>query len=132
MRPETFPLPLNLRALSPSEVSARKSKSQLYEVVTEFVVAVEGMEPSVVAAKSITDFASIPRPVWSIISPEDPIILMPSVGHDSDYAAGRDRAKADERLRRAMLDAGAPAWKAWAVWKAVSWFGSSHWKPASP
>lgn len=130
MRPATFPVALRLRVLSPTELYHRGSKVQLYEVEAPFTVACRGMPEASVPAGFITDFASIPRLVWNIISPEDPIILMASVGHDHDYSIGVDREVADRRMRQAMLDAGAPAWKAWLVYQCVHRFGASHWNAA--
>lgn len=83
-----------------------------------------------VPAGFITDFASIPRAAWSILDPEDPVILYPSVVHDYLYSEGYKlgtRERADRVLREAMEVCGAAAWQRESVYRAVRWFGASRW-----
>lgn len=76
-----------------------------------------------------TDFASIPRPVWLYIDPEDACICYPSVVHDYLYTqqpCARDVA--DKVLREAMQICGARIDQRFVVFNAVRQFGGSHWK----
>lgn len=133
-----FPLPLDLRALPPWELESIGSKRQLYRVREAFAfVSAAGWRIDV-PQNFTTDFASIPRPVYSYISPEDPVILFPSVIHDYLYTRKGDlgpesrvvfnRKQADEVLRQAMLICGARATQAFVVYNAVRLGGGSHWK----
>lgn len=133
-----FPLPLDLRALPPWELKSIESDRQLYRVREAFAfVSAAGWRVDV-PQNFTTDFASIPRWVWSYISPEDPVILFPSVIHDYLYTRKGDlgpesrvvfnRQQADEVLRQAMLICGARATQALVVYNAVRFGGGSHWK----
>jgi hypothetical protein len=135
---EHFPVPLELRALSAWELKSMGSDRQLYQLSRAFIyVDRDGMRIDVPAGFK-TDFASIPRWVWSYISPEDPVILFASVIHDFLYTRKGDlgpesrvafnRQQADEVLRQAMLVCGARATQAWVVYNAVRLGGGSHWK----
>lgn len=71
----------------------------------------------------ITDFASIPRPLWKLDSPIEHDIVLPAVIHDWLYelrgATGITRKQADDVFYRAMRDENAPLWKAWSRYWAV-------------
>ena len=127
---------LDLRALTPPEVRLRKSEVQLYRLLVDFTVFVPYVGRITVPAGFETDFASIPRIVWSWLSPEDPVILFPSIVHDYLYSMrgmveglpAVTREQADDVLRDAMLACGARSSQAWVVHKAVRMGGASHWK----
>lgn len=90
-----------------------------------------------------TDMASVPRFAWFFIAPFD--CARAAVIHDVLYAKirnfryhGGDDATAfeakktsDRVFRDAMNDAepAIPAWKKWACYNAVKWFGKSSIKP---
>lgn len=78
----------------------------------------------------ITNLASIPRLARPYLNPDDPRISAPSVMHDSGYSdhRGLTRLQWDEVLRDGMLTCGARPTMAGLVFKAVQWFGGSHWK----
>lgn len=138
MIPDLFPFPhrLHLRALSPVELAELGSKRQLYELEGPFRFASKTFGDVVVPAGFKTDFASIPRPVYSYISPEDPVILFASVIHDHLYTVkGKisetvelNRQQSDAVLREAMLVCGARPTQAWVVYNAVRLGGGSHWR----
>lgn len=121
----------------PSEVRARKSERQLYRLEQPFGYLSEKFGPFEAPVGLITDFASIPRIAWTYLDPEDPVILGPSVLHDSIYQyAGEmpdgrllSRADADFVLREAMIACGARPAQALVVYQSVRLFGGSHWKP---
>ena len=81
---------------------------------------------------ALTDGASIPRPLWSILSPRGPYGRA-AVIHDYLYSPqscqsypGITRRMADEIFRDAILDCGCSRRLAWTMWAAVRLCG---WKP---
>lgn len=75
----------------------------------------------------VTDFASVPRPLWWLISPTEEQAL-PAVAHDWDYVVQRiSRRKADLRLLRLMRKRNVQAWKRVAIFWAVRLFGWWAW-----
>jgi hypothetical protein len=91
-----------------------------------------------IPAGFLTDGASVPRVVWSLLSDTDPDILYPSYLHDLLYSlrgalgpVGRrvlfSREQCDQVLREMMLAVGAPGWKAEAVYRAVRLGGGFAW-----
>lgn len=135
--PFPFPDALDLRALSAVELDSLDCRRQLYRVLSPFRYASTGFGEIVVPEGFTTDFASVPRPVWSYISPEDPVILFPSVVHDHLYTVrgalpnlpqALSRLACDNILREAMLACGARPTQAWVVYQAVRLGGGGHWK----
>ena len=126
---------LFLRALAPDELEALGASDANYEVVSPFSYQSGILGQITVPAGLVTDFASIPRGLWSLLDPEDPVILFPSVIHDYLYtAAGKlpngityTREDADGVLKEAMGVCGASNWKQETVYIAVRSFGGSHW-----
>ena len=123
---------LILRALYPDEIKRLgREGTQLYEQVEDFGYQSNLMNGLIFIAPKgrITDLASIPRPVWSIIDPEDPIIMMPSVMHDARYGLHDcTKDQADAMLREGMEVQGAGSIIRNIVFQAVQRFGGSHWK----
>lgn len=128
---------LRTESLSPDELRALKSDRQLYRLTDDFVVESTYLGRTFAApAGFVTDLASIPRPVYSIIAPDDPCIEYPSVGHDLLYTyLGNlngmiyDRSDADHVLEELMELAGASWFIRKAVLSAVRIGGGSHWNP---
>lgn len=127
---------LLIRGLAPLEVKQRGSDCALWELLADFSYISDRLRGIVVVPKGmITDFASIPRSVWGVISPDDPMILFPSVIHDYLYSVkgvlpdGRtySREDADAVLREAMEACGAESLMREAVYQAVRSGGASHW-----
>lgn len=120
-----------LRAAHPS---ACRGKQQ-YMLVEDFHYTSSAFGPITAPAGMVTDFASVPRLVWTYLSPEDPCILFGSLIHDFLYAVnGRlalrtlTRAECDEVLREAMLASGARSTQAAVVYRCLRMFGGGHWK----
>ncbi len=132
-----FPFPLKLRALAPEELKVQESDRQLYQLLEEFRYVSPVFGEIIVPACFTTDFASIPRPVWNLLDPEDPVILFASVVHDYLYTRRGDlglgsrvtynRQQADQVLREAMNACGANAFQSSAVYYAVRLGGGGHW-----
>jgi len=125
-----FTASLYLRAWSAAQLSLLDDRRQKYELTAplSYFSALAGV--IVVPAGFVTDFASIPRAAWSLLDPEDPVILFASVVHDYLYSAGESagtREQADAVLIEAMAVCGASAWQRQIVYHAVRWFGASHW-----
>ena len=72
---------------------------------------------------------SVPRCLWSIISPQySPITLFPSICHDWLYDNHVvSRIVADKWYQQALIENGYPEWKSELVYDAVRMFGKSHW-----
>lgn len=129
----SFPFPCEpvLRALHPKVCKGK----QQYVLVEDFYYHSAAFGPITAPAGSPTDFASIPRIVWTYLSPEDPAILFASIIHDHIYSRrGKlplrtlTRAECDEVLREAMVACGARKSQAAVAYRAVRMFGGSHWK----
>lgn len=129
-----FPSDLVIRALPALALKAKRIDRQTYELTQDFAYESDAFGPVTVPGGMVTDFASVPRIVWTYLSPEDPCILYPSVVHDYLYSRGGrlplrrlTRAECDSVLREAMLACGARSTQAAVVHRAVRLFGGSHW-----
>lgn len=125
---------LTVTALFPAQLKDRKSDRQIYRLEADFAYQSERFGIIVVPAGTETDFASIPRAVWNIVDPEDPIMLMPSVPHDWGYQNGgllqsqtMTRQHLDELLVEMMVTQGAGPIIRKLVYGCVRTFGGSHW-----
>ncbi len=78
----------------------------------------------------VTDFASIPRPLWWFASPTDYPVLRASLLHDYLYRTGHriDRKYADKLFYKLMVEDGMPRWKAKLVYWAVRIFAKRAWE----
>ena len=128
---------LIVRLLDPDEIKARNASTQLYELQADFSFQSDLMGATITAeAGMVTDFASIPRPVWNLIDPEDPCIVRASVIHDKlcrQFGGDGNRGdagsihltseQAAQVLREAMAISGARAFQQIAVYDAVRTFG---------
>lgn len=127
--------PCDLRAFTPCQIREFKSPVQLYRMLSDLTCVIPNFGRITVPAGFVTDFASIPRIAWTWLSPEDPVVLFPSIIHDFLYSVRGDlsgrtltRAECDEILRMAMLACGARRSQAWVVHQAVRFGGESRWK----
>jgi hypothetical protein len=76
----------------------------------------------VVPAGSYTDFASIPRGLWSLFPKDD--YAQAAVIHDWAYQTkALTRATADAVFKEGLAVLGAPRWKQWVLYLAVRAFG---------
>lgn len=87
----------------------------------------------VVPARTVTDFASIPRAFWRILPPWDTHRLA-AIIHDWLYSnqpvlngVAVTKDIADRVFLEAMQELKVPAWKANTMYRAVKWFGGSIW-----
>ena len=128
--------PLLVRVLSPEEVKLAGSSVQLYELLADFSYQSDSLGFTVTVPKGFhTDFASIPRAVWSWMDPEDPAICWASVIHDYLYSLSGElpgqhvisREQADGTLREAMAVCGATEFQQIAVYDAVRIGGGPYW-----
>lgn len=73
-----------------------------------------------VPAGTRTDFASIPRPLWSIVGHPAGRYAQAAVLHDYLYRiGGLTRARCDELFREAMEVLGVPWHQRWLMWAGV-------------
>ena len=76
----------------------------------------------------VTDFASIPRILWSIV-PRWGLYGWAAVIHDFLYWDQRmTRREADDVFRHAMITSAVPAWRRIVIYRAVRLFGSVAWR----
>ena len=116
---ESFQTPLDVRYVD----------GHTWIVLTEFVYVSPRITVRIPAGTE-TDFASVPRFFWRIISPTDKHIGKPALVHDHLYRQKHlhvTRQFADEELRHAMHSVGAPLWKRSVVYAGVRMFGGSAW-----
>jgi hypothetical protein len=82
-----------------------------------------------VPAGAVSDFASVPRFFWRIVSPIDADVRLPALVHDYLYTTQLWPKKvADLIFREALIAHGAPAWKRTAMYQAVNWCGGKAWR----
>lgn len=81
-------------------------------------------------AGTLTDGASIPRFFWRLCgNPLQGPYRRAAIIHDAYYQThAAPKNKVDRMFHEAMLFGGTAEWKAWAMWRAVSWFGGPGWK----
>lgn len=82
-------------------------------------------EPVTVPAGFITDLASIPRPLWSILSPRYSLFIAPAIFHDYLYQCPHifTRKEADEIFYFALLANGVTRFTSFKFFVAVRIFG---------
>jgi hypothetical protein len=74
----------------------------------------------VVPEGHVHDFASIPRPLWSVLPPTDPTYAAAAIVHDWLYASWQyERADADAVLYYAARALGSSRARAWCLWVGV-------------
>jgi len=113
---------------------ARRNGRCLWLVASplSYDVGAEGSgETITVPAGTITDLASVPRPLWSLAPPDGPW-LKAAVIHDFLYATkgmggAYSRAQADGIFREAMGVLGVPGWQRQVLWAAVRIGGGGGW-----
>ena len=79
-----------------------------------------------------TDFASVPRFLWAVISPYE--LGCGPIAHDAGYRHKWESKEYWDKVFLACMERdGIPAWKREAAYYAVVWFGQSAWeRPAPP
>jgi len=84
-----------------------------------------------VPAGFVTDFASTPRVVWSVLPPDDIRYVRDAVLHDWHYVVGIvSRADADGVFRRCLRESGVSGFVRYSMWLAVRVFGGGPWDRA--
>lgn len=74
-----------------------------------------------------TDLASIPRPFWNILPPQQTNFVGPAILHDYLYSVKVfSRKTSDDILYRALLGGGARLSTSGIMWSAVRIFGGRH------
>jgi hypothetical protein len=104
---------------------------ELHEPVVYYsgmIIGTSRVGSIMVEAGTISDFASVPRFFWRLISPFDDDVRLPAIVHDSLYTSQVwEKDVADLIFREALQVRGAPAWKVFAMYNAVKWFGKKAW-----
>jgi hypothetical protein len=98
-----------------------------FSVVTDVLPVVETLY--VIPAGTRTDFASIPRPIWSVFLPSDPEYCAEALIHDVFYAGNIfPRKLCDKIFLQAMRDVGVSRWKRSIMYSAVRVFGGFYYR----
>ena len=75
----------------------------------------------------VTDFASVPRPFWALLPPDDEYVTA-AVIHDWLYwNQATTREEADQALKDSMIELGVSSLKVTAIYEGVDLFGGSAW-----
>lgn len=136
--PAAFPDTLALEAFSPERLRVERSAVQLWTLVRDFRYVSPKWGTITAQAGMVTDFASVPTFAKRIVDDDSPMILYPSIIHDWLYHCGGlqpegrsfSRLEADQVLRDAMRDVGAPGHLAALVFSAVRVGGGRPWRRA--
>jgi len=108
-----------------TEFHVKPDKGRRWTLTAPFSFSVDGQE-YVVPINFWTDFASVPRIIWPLISPYD--LGVGPIPHDFGYFTGR---KDKDYWDRVLLACGEKdkvvGWKRVAAFYAVDWFGGSTW-----
>lgn len=77
----------------------------------------------------MTDYASVPRLLWSLFPRDAGDTRRAGVLHDwlYSYHQGFTRAQVDKLFRVALAEEGASRFKRWSMWSAVRTFGRVYW-----
>jgi len=107
----------------------------VYAVVVPFLCWSEKFDPIMVHAGFITDGASIPRWLWSLVGlhPRSPEIGQAAALHDLLYRyapKGITRSQADDLLAEGMAALNASRWQIWKVRNGLRLFGWIEWRKA--
>lgn len=102
------------------------NKGRRFQLIKPFLFSVD-TEDFEVPMGFWTDFASIPRIIWPIISPHE--IGKGPIPHDFGYYSGlKDKGYWDKVLYACMEYEDITSWKLSPVYRTVSWFGGFTWK----
>lgn len=105
--------------------------SRFMWVLDKELIYVTGDEKYVVPEGFPTDFASVPRFLWSFVPPYG-VYTEAAVVHDYLYSNQSElmsRKHADELLYQMAIECGLSKFKASVMYRAVRWFGKKHFKP---
>ena len=115
----TFINPLEIRETNPDHTYWDLAKPLAYRGNTEEFVAPEGFS---------TNFASVPRLFWSILSPWGRH-MKAAVMHDYFYqSCCVSRLDADKLFLRMMKELGVSWWRRHTMYRTVRLFGAKHYK----
>lgn len=110
-----FPKPLRIEELDGDK----------HKLLEQFDFVVAGITISVPEG-FITDYASVPRPLWALASPND--YKRAAVAHDFLYARGATtQLIADAIFQWLLTREGCPTWKAWVMYYSLRLFGFKAW-----
>lgn len=98
-----------------------------FQTCNPFVVRVND-EHVIIPRNFITDLASIPRPLWSLMAPDNAAVIEPSILHDFLYRCPNSlsRKAVDNIFYAALRKNKNPWYSSMVMYYAVRVFGSSH------
>lgn len=108
-----------------TEFHVNSDKGRRWTLTAPFSFSVDGQE-YIVPINFWTDFASVPRFVWPVISPYD--LGVGPIPHDFGYFTGyKNKAYWDKVLLACAEKDRIAAWRRVSAFYAVDWFGGSTW-----
>ena len=108
------------------EFISSPNRGRHWRLTKPFEFSVDGF-PFVIPVDFWTDFASVPRPIWPIISPYD--LGVGPIPHDFGYFTGyTNKTYWDLVFLACMEKDQIPNWKRQSAYKAIRWFGGSVWE----
>lgn len=125
------------RAVFPDELDTRdngcRGNVQLFKLLAPFTY-LSSRGAITVPAGFVTDGASIPQCLWSIVGPTGPYFKA-AVIHDYLYSEANTRftrRKSDALFKEAMFNAGLDWPRREMIYRAVRLFGGKHFKGSKP
>lgn len=115
--------------LSELVISTRRG-SKLWVVGEPLTYISKAHGPITVPVDYETDLASVPRLLWNIIRPDDPVARRAAVIHDYIYTNLTNyltKKQADDLFQEMLLVDGAYRFKAWLMWCGVRVGGRGNW-----
>jgi hypothetical protein len=96
-----------------------------YQTCKNIIFSVNGVR-HIIPKGFKTDLASIPRPIWSFMSPAHSALMAPSIVHDWFYrmTCDYDRKQIDLIFFHMLIAEGTPKWRAYLMYYAVRRFGA--------
>ena len=102
------------------------NRGRHWRLVAPFEFSVDGLN-FIVPSDFWTDFASVPRFLWPVVSPYD--LGVGPIPHDFGYFTGHANKEWWDLVLLACMERDKIAgWKAQAAYRAVSWFWGSVWR----
>ena len=98
-----------------------------YKLCEPVEVRIDG-EKIIIPRQFITDLASVPRPFWTFISPNQSNLIAPAILHDYLYSCHKDydRIDVDEIFYNALVENNVSTFRSYLFYVGVRMFGYPH------
>lgn len=114
-------------------ISVTKLGKGKWQLEDELIVYIAPLMPIVIPAGFVTDFASVPRLLWWLISPTDDTLAIPAIIHDLLYRTQwLTRRMSDEVMNMLMMHRKASPVARFFVYRALRLAGWVAWNRVDP